>query len=212
MVTLNLYTAYIKNVEKPNNLIIIARPESGKTEVLKKFIANKHVAYLTDLTAHGLQQDYFAKIESGQVRHLIVPDLLKPLSRRESTVRTLITTLNALIEEGMTSYSTYAGSRKSNKAVKCGIITAITDQELNDQRHSWGRLGFLSRVIPFSYSYGIENVKHVFDSILGLRYLNKKNVELQVPKKDKEIKLPRKYASHSTVNRYDSESARDLRL
>jgi len=194
MVTLNLFTAYLKNIQKPNSLLIIAKPESGKTEVLKKFIPNKNVIYLTDATAFGLERDYYPKIESGEIRHIIIPDLLKPLSRKESTVRTFVTSLNALVEEGVASYSTYAGRRSSEKPVKCGIITAITDEELDDQRHSWGRLGFLSRIVPFSYSYGMESVKRVFDSILGLDYLEERSIELQIPKVDKIVKLPRRYA------------------
>jgi hypothetical protein len=195
IITLTLYTAYIKNVPKPNSLLIIARPESGKTEVLKKFISNKNVAYVSDLTAYGLERDYLSKIETGEIRHIIIPDLLKPLSRKESTVKAFITSMNALIEEGVASASTYATRRISEKHVKCGIVTAITGAELNDQRHSWGRLGFLSRIVPFSYSYGIETVKKVFDYILGLDYLEEHDIELKrIPKQDKVIKLPRKYA------------------
>jgi hypothetical protein len=197
MTTLTLYTAYIKNVTKPNSLLIIAKPESGKTEILKKFIPNKNVAYLSDLTAYGLERDYLHKIESGEIRHIIIPDLLKPLSRKESTVKTLVTMLNGLIEEGLASSSTYAIQRiaeSSKKHVKCGVITAITAEELRDQRHSWGRLGFLSRIVPFSYSYGMETVKKVFDYILGLDYLKEHEIELEIPKQEKEIKLPRRYA------------------
>jgi hypothetical protein len=194
MVRLTLFTAYIKNVPKPNSLLIIAKPESGKTEILKKFIANKNVAYVSDLTAFGLERDYLPKIETGEVRHILIPDLLKPLSRKESTVKTFVTLLNALVEEGLASVSTYATRRTSEKHVKCGIITAITDTELRDQRHNWGRLGFLSRVVPFSYSYGIQTVRTVFNSILGLDYLDESNVELKIPSKDKEIPLPKRYA------------------
>jgi hypothetical protein len=197
MVTLNLLTAYVKNVPKPNSLLIIAKPESGKTEVLKKFIANKNVAYLSDVTAFGIERDYFSKIESGEIRHIIIPDLLKPLSRKESTVRTFITSMNGLIEEGIASISTYATQRmtpKNEKHVKCGIITAITGEELRDQRHNWGRLGFLSRIIPFSYSYTMQTVKKVFDSILGLRYLKEHDIELRIPKEDRKVTLPRRYA------------------
>jgi hypothetical protein len=195
IITLTLYTAYIKNVPKPNSLLIIARPESGKTEVLKKFISNKNVAYVSDLTAYGLERDYLSKIEAGEIRHIIIPDLLKPLSRKESTVKGFITSMNALIEEGVASASTYATRRMSEKHVKCGIVTAITGAELSDQRHGWGRLGFLSRIVPFSYSYGIETVKKVFDYILGLDYLEEHDIELKrIPRQDKEVKLPRKYA------------------
>jgi len=194
-ITLTVYTAYIENVAKPNSLLIIAKPESGKTEVMKKFIVNKNIAYLSDLTAFGIERDYLGRIETGEIRHIIIPDLLKPLSRKESTVKTFITMMNGLIEEGIASVSTYATRRSSDTAVRCGIITAITGEELRDQRHNWGRIGFLSRIVPFSYSYSIESVKKVFDYILGLDYLKEHNIELKrIPKNDKEIKLPRRYA------------------
>jgi len=194
-ITLTIYTAYIENVPKPNSLLIIAKPESGKTEVVKKFIVNKNIAYLSDVTAFGIERDYLSRIETGEIRHIIIPDLLKPLSRKESTVRTFITLMNGLIEEGIASVSTYATRRSSDTHVKCGIITAITGEELRDQRHNWGRIGFLSRIIPFSYSYNIETVKKVFDYILGLDYLQENDIELRrLPKQDKVIRLPRKYA------------------
>ncbi len=196
MVKLTFYTAYIENVPKPNSLLIIARPESGKTEVLKKFVCeeNKNIAYFSDVTAYGIERDYLAKIESREIRHIVIPDLLKPLSRKQSTVKTFITTINGLIEEGIATISTYATQRVTKSHVKCGIVTAITTSELRDQRHSWGRIGFLSRIIPFSYSYGMETVRRVFDSILGLRYQNQRNIELHVPETDRKITLPRKYA------------------
>jgi hypothetical protein len=196
IIRLTLYTAYITTVPKPNSLLVIARPESGKTEVLKKFIPNKNIVYLSDATAYGIERDYLRKIESGEIRHIIIPDLLKPLSRKESTVKTFITLMNALIEEGLASASTYAVQRIGvSSHVRCGVITAITSAELRDQRHSWGRLGFLSRIVPFSYSYGMVTVKKVFDYILGLDYLKEYDIELKrIPRQDRKIRLPQRYA------------------
>jgi hypothetical protein len=155
----------------------------------------QNVAYLTDLTAFGLERDYLGKIEAGEIRHILIPDLLKPLSRKESTVKTFITLMNALIEEGIASSSTYATRRTSDKPVKCGIVTAITSEKLRDQRHSWGRIGFLSRIVPFSYRYSMESVKKIFDYILGLDFLAESDIELKhIPKQDKAIRLPVRYA------------------
>jgi hypothetical protein len=196
MITLTLYTAYIKNVLKPNSLLIIARPESGKTDLMKKFTVNKNIAYLSDATAYGIEHDYLPKIEEGKIRHIMIPDLLKPLSRKESTVKTFITFMNGLIEEGIASTSTFASSRSSEKHVKCGLVTAITSDDLiGDKRHHWGRIGFLSRIVPFSYSYSIQSVKKVFDYILGLDYLEEYDIELKrIPRQEKTIRLPKRYA------------------
>lgn len=195
IVRLTIYTAYIKD-QKPNSLIVIAKPESGKTEVMKKFRINNNVAYLSDVTAFGIQRDYFSKIEAGEVRHIIIPDLLKPLSRKESTVNSFVTLMNSLIEEGVAAVSTYAtpGLLSFQKPVRCGLITAITGDEFRDQRHNWEKKGFLSRTIPFSYSYGIGTVNRTFQSIIDLEYIKERDLKLEIPKKDVTIKLPKKFA------------------
>jgi hypothetical protein len=195
IVKLALLSAYVSNFSKPVSLLIIARPESGKTEVMKKFAVNSNIAYLSDATAYGIQRDYQNAMESGEIRHIMIPDLLKPLSRKESTVNTFITFMNSLIEDGIFAVSTYATIRPPHvKPVKCGLIAAITTDEFNDHRHKWERLGFLSRTIPFSYSYGIPTVNKVFQYIIGLNFLDEQDIRLAIPKEDKEIRLPSKYA------------------
>lgn len=196
IIRLTLLTAYIKNVPKPNSLIIIAKPESGKTEVMKKFEICKNVAYLSDVTAFGIQRDFLGKIESGEVRHIMIPDFLKPLARKESTVNSFITMMDSLIEEGVVAMSTYAtsGLMAFKKPVKVGLITAITSDEFSDNRHNWKKKGFLSRIIPFSYSYGMNTINKVFESILDLDYMKEQQLKLNVPKQDVAIKLPEKYA------------------
>jgi hypothetical protein len=196
IIKLTLYTAYIKNVPKPNSLIIIAKPESGKTEVMKKFAINKNVAYLSDVTAYGIQRDYLSKIQAGEVRHIIIPDLLKPLSRKESTVNTFITMMNGLVEEGIVAVSTYATPTllSFGKPVRCGLITAITGDEFKDHRHNWKKKGFLSRTVPFSYSYGIRTVNRVFESIIDLGYLKEREIRLDIPKENKQVRLSKKFA------------------
>lgn len=87
---------------------------------------------------------------------------------------------------------------------------------MRDQRHHWGRIGFLSRIVPFSYSYGIETVKKVFDYILGLDYLEESDIELnRIPKQDKAVKLSKKYAQEilpSTATIAEAQRAYGFRL
>jgi hypothetical protein len=195
MVKLALLSAYVANLSKPVSLLIIAKPESGKTEVMKKFAIDGNVAYLSDVTAYGIQRDYQNEIESHEIRHIMIPDLLKPLSRKQSTVNTFITFMNGLIEEGICGVSTYTSLRpRHSKPVKCGLIATITTDEFSDHRHKWERLGFLSRTIPFSYSYGVPTVNKVFQYIIGLDFLEERDIQLAIPGADKEVKLPAKYA------------------
>jgi hypothetical protein len=217
MTRLTLLTAYIVNVPKPNSLIIIAKPESGKTEVISRFRFYKNVAYLSDVTAYGIQRDFLAKIESGEVRHIMIPDLLKPLARKESTVNSFVTMMNGLIEEGIVAMSTYAtsGPVAFKKPVKVGLVTAITSEEFADNRHNWKKKGFLSRTIPFSYSYGMRTVQKIFDSILDLDFLKEQDIKLNIPKQDIRVNLPRKYARSilpSTANIAKAQDTYGFRL
>ena len=74
------------------------------------------------------------------------------------------------------------------------MITAITSEEFNDNRHNWKKKGFLSRTIPFSYRYGMDTVNKIFESIVELGYLKEREIKLDIPTQDKEIKLSEKFA------------------
>jgi hypothetical protein len=88
--------------------------------------------------------------------------------------------MNGIIEEGVAAMSTYAtpGLVTFNMPVKVGLITAITTDEFKDNRHNWKKKGFLSRTIPFSYSYGMSTVNKVFESILKLDYMKEQEMKL----------------------------------
>lgn len=145
-----LLSPYIKN-EKPISLLIVGKAESGKSSVMKQYRENKGVVYLTDCTAYGITRDILPKIVSGEIKTIMIPDLLTPLSKQTKTRQSFIAFLNNLIEEGVAKIRTY--STVWNRDVKANVITAITDEALRDARHSWAKMGFLSRFIIFSYSY-----------------------------------------------------------
>lgn len=170
LVELVLLSGHLKN-ERPLSMIAVADAESGKTEVLRKFAYNDGICYLTDATAYGITKEVLPKIENGGVHHIIIPDLLKPLSRRQSTVAGLITFLNALIEEGVADISTYAqGMTYRKEHLRCGLVSAITREALMDKRHQWTSMGFLTRAIPFSYKYSTPRVSEIFRYIIDGKY------------------------------------------
>jgi hypothetical protein len=185
-----LISPYIKN-EKPLSLLIVAKAESGKTSTMKLYRQNKGIVYVTDCTAYGLQRDILPKMVSGEVKTLMIPDLLTPLSKSFKTRQTFIAFLNNLIEEGIVKITTYA--MIWDKDVSCNVITAVTDEALEDGRHEWAKLGFLSRFIVFSYSYNISTITEILN-----RYsehgLNIDNVKLQLPKKEIDIELSKEIA------------------
>jgi hypothetical protein len=182
-----LFSAYVKD-EKPLSLLIVAKPESAKTAVLKKYRDNKGIVYLTECTAYGLTRDILPKIVTSEVKHIMIADLITPLSKSTKTRQGLIAFLNNLIEEGVAKMTTYATVWE--KEVKCGLITAITEDALKDGRHDWAKMGFLSRMFIFSYSYPISIVHRIFNSLMEDKSAVGEPVKLQFPIQPVDVGLP----------------------
>ena len=187
VVKATLYSAHVKD-EKRLSLLRVAKPECGKTAVLKKYRENKGIVYLTDCTAYGLTRDVLPRIVSGEVHHILIADLITPLSKTSKTRQSFIAFLNNLIEEGVAKMSTYA--TMWDKEAKCGLIAAVTDDEFRDGRHHWAKMGFLSRMFVFSYSYPISTVHRVFDSLLYDSSGSEEKIKLDFPEVLVDVNIP----------------------
>jgi hypothetical protein len=197
---LALLSAYLKD-EQPLSLLIAALPESGKTCLLSKQYQTDGVLVLTDTTAYGIVKatNDLKDIEEKRIRHIIIPDLVTPLSKKWETTRTFVAFLNALIEEGIVSINTYATKIEPRKvSLKCGLITAVTPEYIQDRRHGWAGMGFLSRLLPISYAYSNETQDKVFGFIQSQKHLDQIIASLDVPPRDAFIKLDEGYAAALT--------------
>jgi hypothetical protein len=181
-----LISPYI-NDEKPLSLLIVAKPESGKSSAMKQYRETQGVIYLTDCTAYGITRDVLPKIVSGEVKTIMIPDLLTPLSKQSKTRQSFVAFLNNLIEEGVAKITTY--STVWNKDANANIITAVTDQALFDARHGWAKMGFLSRFIVFSYSYTLSDVMEILNRYSTHGY-TLDHQQLSLPKEPIDVKLP----------------------
>jgi hypothetical protein len=185
-----LISPYVKN-ENPLSLLIVAKAESGKTSVMKLYRQNKGVAYLSDCTAYGLTRDILPKMVSGEVRTLVIPDLITPLSKSTKTRQSFVAFLNNLIEEGVAKMTTY--TTVWDKEVKANLITAVTDEALDDGRHEWAKMGFLSRFIVFSYAYSTPTIAQILKSC-SEHGLSPGEADFRPPEKEVDVYLPRRIA------------------
>jgi hypothetical protein len=190
MIECALISPYIRE-EKPLSLLIVAKPESGKSSAMKQYRMTQGVVYVTDCTAYGITRDILPKIVSGEVKTIMIPDLITPLSKQTKTRQSFTAFLNSLIEEGVAKITTY--STIWNKDVKANVITAVTDEALRDARHGWARMGFLSRFIVFTYSYSLSTVMEILNRYSS-QGLSLKNVKVKLPKKGVAIRLPKEIA------------------
>jgi hypothetical protein len=143
-------------------------------------------------------RDYSVSIANGDVRHLVIPDFIKPMSRGMDTVHSLIAFFNSLIEEGVMSISTYAQTvgvqnqftnNQSQLPTRCGLITTIAQGILSDGRHHWSRMGFMSRMLPISYTYNAGTQLSIHRSIANREYASDDPVRLVLPTEDVEVNL-----------------------
>jgi len=197
LLELVVLTGHIRG-ERPVSVLITAPVEGGKTTMVMKFVPNEGLVVLTDCTAFGIMRDYGQSIAQGRVKHLVIPDLIRPMSRGRDTVHSLVAFLNALIEEGVVSISTYAervGVQNQENAgqnrlpVKCGLITTMAQGILLDGRHHWVRMGFMSRLLPISYTYNAGTQLEIHRAIANREYLSDTPIRLNLPREDAEIRL-----------------------
>jgi hypothetical protein len=178
--------------EKPLSCILIAPPEGAKTEIIRKHsLKTENVFYTTDATAYGIIRDtnQLQDFASGELTHIVIPDLLTCLGRKQETVTTFIHFMNALIEEGVVNISTYAINFKGTVKARAGLITAIPPGPFFDKRRHWERIGFLSRALPVSYEYSLGTRIKILQYIQTQQHLKEIIERLKLPKKPKLVKL-----------------------
>jgi hypothetical protein len=185
-VELALYSAYVKD-SRPLSLLIIAPVGSGKTELLHSYSENKGVVLYNDFTAYGLYT-LLGQIQAGLVKHVLVADLVRLTSRGPSVWRQILTTLDALIEEGVTRIDTFFVKFHSPTPVRAGIVAALTTDEWRARRKTWIKYGFLSRAIPISYELAPEDLLKGEEAIYEGKSLFQP-VKLKLPEAQVEVGL-----------------------
>lgn len=179
-IELVIMSGYISNAD-PLSLIISAQVGAGKTEILKLYRKTPGVQWLTEPTAFGVKERFLGEIESGKIKHLIIGDLLTPLSKQKRTRDDFIAFFNALIEEGVGSIHTFAQHWEGSSFAKCGIMTSIAQPDLLRKSRRWYEIGFLSRAIPLTYSYSPATEAKIYREIAtsgDIREFPIKNIDI----------------------------------
>ena len=194
-----LETAILSNYIAENNksrqdlafsVILIAEPELNKTRELLRFSKIPNISVQTDLTYIGMINDVLPKITRNEIKTIIIPDLLKCVKKKRDTANNFITILNALIEEGVHRVS--LKEIYDFKGARANILTSITPAIFMDSRTSWAKMGFFSRILPFSYSYTEKKTQQVFDAIRKYK-IDTTPIEMEIPMYKKSIEIGQKF-------------------
>lgn len=167
LVELAVWSTAIRDERNPVSILIVARPESGKSDIIELFSKTPNTIVANDLTAWGLANKILPRIVDSKCKILIlIPDFLNMLSRNATTVSTLTMALKSLMEEGITTIETKYISVAFTNAVTGGVITSVTPTEFQARRKAWTASGVLSRFIVLSYEHSESTQAEIMELLL----------------------------------------------
>ncbi|MEM5867513.1 MAG: hypothetical protein QXG39_06305 [Candidatus Aenigmatarchaeota archaeon] len=189
-----IYSAYIK-YEDPLSTLIYAWQERGKSTVALS-IKSLGLLIEDDITAYGLSRtlnELHTQDKLKDFHHLLIPDLEKVSSRTRTVRNELRSFLQTLMWDGVQKIDTYNIHLNLPFRYKMGIIVGVTPDVLHG-KSPFRRLGFLSRLIPFSFDYDKDAMEEILHFI-GTIQENKLRLEtITIPKKKKiEVTIPQHY-------------------
>jgi hypothetical protein len=164
MQNLVLQTAYLKSCKKPISLLLLGKPGIGKSRLLSPLAKLPYVSYVNDITPKYLVE-FLGKVKNGEKEFLAIPDFTNCMSHGKNTRSTLIAVLRSMTEEGVSDLSDYHLEFKSNVPVKAGLITATTNSSYGEFKENWKGTGFLSRLLPFSFSHSVATTEGIMNAI-----------------------------------------------
>jgi hypothetical protein len=140
-------------------LILLASPESGKTTIACA-ATSAHVVPVSVITGRSVLQE----IAKPEIEYLLFNDLAAIKSLGKPTTALLITLLNQLTN-GEKGIASFAGRERTEITRPIGIIGCLPFEIFKSQRYNWREMGFVSRLIPFAYSYPAELVATIKDAL-----------------------------------------------
>jgi hypothetical protein len=140
-------------------LLLLAAPESGKTTIATAAEC-EHVKRVVVITARSVMQ----MIQEPGIEFLLFNDLAVVRSLSKSTTALLINTLNQ-VTQGETGEARFAGQVVYKIDRQLGIIACMPFKVFVDRRSHWRDMGFVSRMLPFCYSYDAELIVDIKDGI-----------------------------------------------
>jgi len=186
-----LYSAYLKDEEAISGLIY-AWQERGKSTVV---LSVKHSGFLVedDITAYGLSRRLNELVKDDtlkQYHHLLIPDLEKVSSRTRTVKNELRSFLQTLMWDGVQRVDTYNIHLDLPYRLKMAVIACVTPDVFNE-KSAFRRLGFLSRLLPFSFDYDNDAINEILEfigtleedklRIQTIKVLGKKKAQITIP-------------------------------
>jgi len=216
-----IYTIPFIKDEKPKGVMVVAPPDTGKSFALMH-ITSPHAVVISDTTGAGLEKVVLETAKKhNYTGYAVIPDLIR-LTSRQYGFKAFTQLMNILLEEGLQRIERANLSIRSPKALRFGLIAALTVDSFIEHYDELNSIGFISRQLVVSFSYCDYDLKRILShTAKGTRfpYIMIKppeggNVEVEVP--DERVKGINKLAKFICKMRGDeaikraTEQARSL--
>jgi hypothetical protein len=142
------------------SLLMLAAPESGKTTIATA--ANcTHVRPIAIMSGRSILREVNG---AKEIEFLLFNDLTAVRALSPSASNLLVVMLNQLTQDERGDVA-FAGKEVERIERPVGVIGCLTFKTFVDHRARWKEMGFISRMIPFAYEYGLELIAEIKDAI-----------------------------------------------
>jgi hypothetical protein len=140
--------------------LLLAAPESGKTTITSAAFS-PHVHRVAMITGRSVLREIK---DHPKTEFLLFNDLTTIRSMSTQATNLLVSLLNQ-ITQGEKGSVAFAGKEVEHITRTLGIIACLPFSTFSDHRARWKELGFVSRMVPFAYSYPADLVAEIKDRI-----------------------------------------------
>lgn len=180
-------TGFVQNA-RPQSLLLISEPGSGKTELVDRFKPNAFLRYASDLTSRGLYPVLKAA-QAGAVTHVVASEFQKIMLRRNHTAEATLGLLCQSMEEGVGEM--LIGDHPVNfGGARLGVIGAITHDTVAKWKSGLRELGFWSRCAGFEWQVPLKEMQQVLRNITKSDRSDLEPVVLSPPKSPVFVEFP----------------------
>lgn len=183
IIELALASGYIKDGTAPLSVILIGNPESAKTKIIQKFKCKHGTIETSDLSAKSITDNIIPMLERNELHHIMIPDMIKVLAHKSTTVDATMTFLNALMEEGIKNQLFFGQEFSMRRRHKCGLLTSCTFEYFYKIFRKWHDIGFLSRFLPVSFRYSNPTIAEINFQISRNEFFNEVSKIKKIAKK-----------------------------
>jgi hypothetical protein len=162
LITMFVATGWLAS-DRPQSLLLVGEPASGKTELLNRFTGNSTLYFASDMTVSGLHRT-LKQARDGAVTHIIATEFQKYFMRRSDAVQNFLGTLSQAMDEGVGTIDV-GSERRNMRGAKLGLIAAITPDAYKEHERFLKRLGFLSRITAMPWKMTRDEVYNVMTMI-----------------------------------------------